>query len=220
MKVFAQFRPGGRLGKRADDARSRTAASTSRSSRCASRCATTWPRPGSAAPSTRSRWPPHVPATAVDVFPDFRSQALRLRRPLLGALVRPLGGWLSDRLGGGKVTFWNFAVMLVAAIAILVFLPSAQGSSSPSWFFASFVLLFVRPASATARYFHVVPNVFLKLHTRAAGKGKAAQGRAVVEGEIEASVALRFTAAIAALGLFFIPAMIGISMMRQEYRNG
>ena len=61
--------------------------------------------------------------------------------------------------------------------------------------------------------FHVVPNVFLKLHARAAeGKGKAAQDRARAEGEIEASVALGFTAGIAALGLFFIPAVIAISI--------
>jgi len=60
--------------------------------------------------------------------------------------------------------------------------------------------------------FHVVPKVFLKLHTRAAGKDKAAQERAVAEGEIESSVALGVTAAIAALGLFFIPALIGVSI--------
>ena len=145
-------------------------------------------------------------------FPTSEAKHWAFVGPLLGALVRPLGGWLSDRLGGGKVTFWNFAVMLVAAIAVLVFLPSASGSSSPSWFFASFVLLFVTTGIGNGSVFHVVPNVFLKLHTRAAGKGKAAQGRAVVEGEIEASVALGFTAAIAALGLFFIPAVIGISI--------
>ncbi len=131
---------------------------------------------------------------------------------MLGALVRPIGGWLSDRLGGGKVIFWNFAVMLGAAIAILAFLPSAPDSSSPSWFFASFVLLFITTGIGNGSVFHVVPNVFLKLHTRAAGKAKAAQNRAVAEGEIEASVALGFTAAIAALGLFFIPAVIGISI--------
>ena len=39
--------------------------------------------------------------------------------PLLGALARPLGGWLSDRLGGGKVTLWTFAVMLAASVAVL-----------------------------------------------------------------------------------------------------
>ena len=132
--------------------------------------------------------------------------------PLLGALVRPLGGWLSDRLGGAKVTFWNFAVMLVAAVAVLALLPSAQDGSGLPWFFASFVLLFVTTGIGNGSVFHVVPKVFLKLHTRAAGKDKAAQDRAVAEGEIESSVALGFTAAIAALGLFFIPALIGISI--------
>lgn len=145
-------------------------------------------------------------------FPTYEAKHWAFVGPLLGALVRPLGGWLSDRLGGGKVTFWNFAVMLVAAIAILAFLPSAPGSASPSWFFASFVLLFITTGIGNGSVFHVVPNVFLKLHARAAGKGKAAQERAVAEGEIEASVALGFTAGIAALGLFFIPALIGLSI--------
>ena len=133
--------------------------------------------------------------------------------PLLGALVRPLGGWLSDRLGGGKVTFWNFAVMLVAAIAILAFLPTQPNGATLPWFYAAFVLLFITTGIGNGSVFHVVPNVFLKLHTRAAaGEDKAAQDRAIAEGEIEASVALGFTAAIAALGLFFIPAMIAISL--------
>lgn len=145
-------------------------------------------------------------------FPTSEAKHWAFAGPLLGALVRPLGGWLSDRLGGAKVTFWNFAVMLVAAIAVLAFLPSAPDSTTLPWFFASFVLLFITTGIGNGSVFHVVPNVFLKLHTRAAGKGKVAQGRAVAEGEIEASVALGFTAGIAALGLFFIPAVIGISI--------
>jgi MFS transporter, NNP family, nitrate/nitrite transporter len=144
-------------------------------------------------------------------FPASEAKHWAFVGPLLGALVRPLGGWLSDRLGGGKVTFWNFAVMLLAAFAILMFLPSASGSS-PFWFFASFVLLFITTGIGNGSVFHVVPNVFLTLHKRAAGKSKAAQGRAIAEGEIEASVALGFTAGIAALGLFFIPAVIGSSI--------
>jgi NNP family nitrate/nitrite transporter-like MFS transporter len=145
-------------------------------------------------------------------FPTSEVKHWAFVGPLLGALVRPIGGWLSDRLGGAKVTFWNFAVMLVAAIAVLAFLPSAPDSTTLPWFFASFVLLFITTGIGNGSVFHVVPNVFLKLHTRAAGKDKAAQDRAVAEGEIEASVALGFTAAIAALGLFFIPALIGISI--------
>jgi NNP family nitrate/nitrite transporter-like MFS transporter len=145
-------------------------------------------------------------------FPASQIKHWAFVGPLLGALVRPLGGWLSDRLGGAKVTFWNFAVMLLAAIAILALLPSAKTGAEP-WFFAAFVLLFIATGIGNGSVFHVVPNVFLKLHARAAvGKGKAVQERARAEGEIEASVALGFTAGIAALGLFFIPALIAVSI--------
>ena len=146
------------------------------------------------------------------LFPASEAKHWAFVGPLLGALVRPFGGWLSDRLGGGKVTFWNFAVMLVAAIAILAFLPSKPNSADLPWFFAAFVLLFVTTGIGNGSVFHVVPKVFLKLHTRSAGTNKASQDRAIAEGEIESSVALGFTAAIAALGLFFIPALIGISI--------
>jgi NNP family nitrate/nitrite transporter-like MFS transporter len=51
------------------------------------------------------------------------------------------------------------------------------------------------------------------LHERAAeGKGPAALEYEAREGEIETSVALGFTAAVAALGLFFIPAIVGMSI--------
>jgi NNP family nitrate/nitrite transporter-like MFS transporter len=133
--------------------------------------------------------------------------------PLLGALARPLGGWLSDRLGGGKVTLWNFAVMLVASVVVLGLLPSGEGAATPAGFFGGFILLFVATGIGNGSVFHVVPHVFRKLHARdAAGTDEAARRRARAAGEIEASVALGFTAGIAAFGLFFIPALIGISI--------
>jgi NNP family nitrate/nitrite transporter-like MFS transporter len=147
------------------------------------------------------------------LYPDSDAKHWAFVGPLVGALIRPFGGWLSDRLGGGKVTFWNFAVMLVTSIAILALLPSGTGSAAPTWFYGAFILMFIATGIGNGSVFHVVPNVFLQLHKRAtAGKGKAAQNRAIAEGEIEASVALGFTAAIAALGLFFIPALIGTSI--------
>jgi NNP family nitrate/nitrite transporter-like MFS transporter len=133
--------------------------------------------------------------------------------PLLGALVRPLGGWLSDRLGGGKVTLWNFVTMLVAAVAVVAFLPSSPNDATLPWFYAGFILLFVTTGIGNGSVFHAVPNIFLKLHARGvAGGDESARKRAIAEGELEASVALGFTAGIAAFGLFFIPALIGISI--------
>ncbi len=133
--------------------------------------------------------------------------------PLLGAMARPFGGWLSDRLGGARVTFWNFAVMMVAVIGASIFLPSGSSGNELPWFFAAFMLIFITTGIGNGSVFRVVPTVFLGLHRREAeGKDRAARDAANSAGEIEASVALGFTAAIAALGLFFIPAVVAISI--------
>jgi NNP family nitrate/nitrite transporter-like MFS transporter len=147
------------------------------------------------------------------LFPESDAVKWAFIGPVVGALVRPLGGWLSDRLGGARVTLWNFAVMLVAALAALIFLPSGSGGNELAWFLAAFMLLFVTTGIGNGSVFRVVPTVFLTLHQRwAEGKGQAARDAAISAGEIEASVALGFTASVAALGLFFIPAMVAVSI--------
>ncbi len=153
------------------------------------------------------------PILLLALFPDAGIARWAFVGPLLGALVRPLGGWLSDRLGGARVTFWNFAVMVAAAIGVLMFLPSGSGGNELPWFFAAFMLLFITTGIGNGSVFRVVPTVFLALHKRGTeGKDQAAQDAATYAGEIEASVALGFTAAMAALGLFFIPAFVAVSM--------
>jgi NNP family nitrate/nitrite transporter-like MFS transporter len=132
---------------------------------------------------------------------------------LLGAVVRPLGGWLSDHLGGAKVTFWTFAVMAVAATGTYLFLPSAAGSGEIAWFYAAFMLVFIAAGIGNGSVFRLVPTVFMALHRRGAeGKDQSAQDAAHSAAEIEASVALGFTAGIAALGLFLIPAFNAVSI--------
>jgi NNP family nitrate/nitrite transporter-like MFS transporter len=39
--------------------------------------------------------------------------------PLVGAVARPIGGWLADKLGGARVTFWNFVLMVLAVVAVI-----------------------------------------------------------------------------------------------------
>ena len=147
------------------------------------------------------------------LFPESGAAKWAFIGPVVGALARPLGGWLSDRLGGARVTFWNFAVMAAAAIGALMFLPSGSGGNELPWFFAAFMLVFITTGIGNGSVFRVVPTVFLTLHERGAeGKDQAARDAAISEGEIEASVALGFTAAIAALGLFFIPALVAVSI--------
>ncbi|MFZ4701534.1 MAG: MFS transporter, partial [Candidatus Methylumidiphilus sp.] len=45
------------------------------------------------------------------LFPTVNPTQYAFLGPLVGALVRPVGGWLADKLGGARVTFWNFIIM-------------------------------------------------------------------------------------------------------------
>ncbi len=153
------------------------------------------------------------PTLLASQFPDSGLLKYAFVGPLLGALIRPLGGWLADRIGGAKVTLWNFVVMFTASLAVFAFLPSEGSAGTPGGFFWAFVLLFLTTGIGNGSVFRIVPTVFLTLHMLwAKGKGEAALASAKREGEIEASVALGFTAAIAALGLFFIPMAVGVSL--------
>ncbi len=153
------------------------------------------------------------PILLLALFPDAGMIKWAFWGPLAGALVRPLGGWLSDRLGGAKVTFWNFAVMAVAIIAAFMAVDSGTGGGSVTWFFAAFMLIFITAGIGNGSVFRMVPTVFLKIHQRRAeGMDQTARDAAMAEGEIEASVALGFTASLAALGLFFIPAFVALSL--------
>jgi NNP family nitrate/nitrite transporter-like MFS transporter len=103
--------------------------------------------------------------------------------------------------------------MFLAAIWVLLTLPSGTGSHDVSGFFMAFMLLFITAGIGNGSVFHVVPSVFRKLHERSAeGKDQVARDKAKAAGAVEASVALGFTSAIAALGLFFIPAFVATSI--------
>ncbi|HSE00608.1 MAG TPA: NarK family nitrate/nitrite MFS transporter [Burkholderiales bacterium] len=133
--------------------------------------------------------------------------------PLVGAVVRPFGGWLADRLGGAVVTFWNFIVMALAVVGVLYFLPSGGSGGSFAGFFACFMVLFLTTGIGNGSTFRMIPVIFLTERMRdAAGKGKEAQEQAVREANKEAAAVLGFTSAFAAYGGFFIPKSYGTSI--------
>jgi len=147
------------------------------------------------------------------LFPESGALKWAWIGPMAGALIRPLGGWLSDKAGGAKVTLATFIMMFLAGIWALMSLPSGTGGTGVSAFFAAFMLLFLAAGIGNGSVFHMVPAVFRKLHERSAeGMGQAEQAAAITAGDVEASVALGFTSAIAATGLFFIPALVATSI--------
>ena len=132
---------------------------------------------------------------------------------LVGGLARPFGGWLSDKIGGAKVTQFVFIGMIAGVMGVLAFLPHG-GQGGNFWgFFACFLALFALTGIGNGSTFMQVPAIFSTLHQRlAAGKGGEAQQQAVASANKEAAAVLGFSAALAAYGGFFIPKSYGTSI--------
>ena len=63
--------------------------------------------------------------------------------PFIGALIRPLGGWIADKFGGAKVTQVCSFVMIASALGVAYFMKAAYSSASPEEYFIPFFLLFL-----------------------------------------------------------------------------
>lgn len=153
------------------------------------------------------------PLLTTTLFPDVDPLRYAFLGPLVGALFRVAGGWISDKLGGASVTLWTFVAMIGAVLGVLYFLP-LQGGAGNFWgFFWMFMVLFACTGIGNASTFRMIPVIFLTLHQRlAAGKPQAVQQGAVAIANKEAAAVLGFTAAVAAYGAFFIPKSYGTSI--------
>ncbi|MFD3513453.1 nitrate/nitrite transporter [Streptomyces sp. NPDC058657] len=129
-------------------------------------------------------------------FPTAVSAAyLTFLGPLLGSLVRPVGGALADRWGGARVTFWNFVAM--AAGALLVLLASKSGSLP--LFLTGFVALFVFSGVGNGSTYKMIPNIF---HTKAAADMAAGADpeEAAARSRRRSSAVIGIAGAVGALG--------------------
>jgi len=146
-------------------------------------------------------------------FPQINALSYAWLGPLLGALVRPFGGWLSDNLGGAQVTFWTFVAMAVGVVGVLYFLPQGGQGGDFYGFLAMFMALFVAAGIGNGSTFRMIPIIFLNERQRAAaGRGREAEDQAVRDANKEAAAVLGFSSAIGAYGGFYIPMSYGTSI--------
>ena len=146
-------------------------------------------------------------------FPDINPLDYAFLGPLVGALARVAGGFVSDKLGGARVTLWTFVVMIGAVAGVMNFLPHGGAAGNFTGFFWMFMLLFAGTGVGNASTFRMIPVIFMTERQRAAeGKGGPAQAQAIVEANKEGAAVLGFTSAVAAYGAFFIPKSYGTSI--------
>ena len=153
-----------------------------------------------------------LPLLIQSEFPGADALSLAWLGPLVGALMRPVGGWLADRAGGARVTFWSFVAMAVGVFAVLHCLPQPGSSGHLTGLLASFGGLFVAAGIGNGSTFRMIPSIFLAERQRAAGPLPSAQGQAARDANKEAAAVLGFASAIGAYGGFFIPKFYGTSI--------
>jgi len=87
--------------------------------------------------------------------------------PLLGSLMRPIGGRLADRLGGARVTLCTFVAMACGAALVLI----ASINESLPLFLLGFVTLFVLTGIGNGSAYKMIPAIFRAKAARAVAEG-------------------------------------------------
>lgn len=150
------------------------------------------------------------PLLAKLMFPEVNALQYVFLGPLVGALSRAGTGWVADRFGGGRVTFWTFALMIVAVFGVISFLPSGGDAGSFWGFFGCFIVLFFLTGVGNASTFQMIPIIMAGEIPRLVPKlGREDQQR---QAGRESAAIIAFTSAIAAFGAFFIPKAYGSSI--------
>ena len=146
------------------------------------------------------------PLLAKTQFPDVNALAYAFLGPLVGALSRSLSGWVSDRWGGGRVTFWVFVAMAVGVVGVLYFLAGAAWSS-----FLRHVPLPVLRSGCRQRV-NLPDDPVDHAHRDGTPDAGRRHCRTHAAAEMEGAAIIGFTSAVAAYGAFFIPKSYGTSI--------
>ncbi len=115
--------------------------------------------------------------------------------PFIGALIRPVGGMIADKMGGAKVTHIISFVMVFSSLGVAWILHRAYVSATPQDYFLPFMILFLILFTATG-----------------IGNGSTFRTIAVVFNKEQTGPVLGWTSAVAAYGAFFIPKVFGEQM--------
>ncbi|MBT7900300.1 MAG: hypothetical protein HN601_05060 [Candidatus Marinimicrobia bacterium] len=113
----------------------------------------------------------------------------------IGALIRPVGGKIADKVGGAIVTQIVSIIMVLSAIGVGYYAKLAYQSATPQDHFIPFFVLLIVLFTATG-----------------IGNGSTFRTISMVFNEEQAGPVLGWTSAVAAYGAFLIPKVIGENM--------
>ncbi len=154
-----------------------------------------------------------LPLVIKNTFPEFLAghpfiaaylAGLSFVGALIGSVSRPLGGWLSDKMGGARVTLWVFLGMAVFTAT------AAVGVQQRSFglFFGSYMLIFLLAGMGNGSTYKMIPSIFAELGRKDAEANGIEAKVNVVEFKRRAAAVIGIAGAIGAFGGFLIQVVL------------
>jgi NNP family nitrate/nitrite transporter-like MFS transporter len=154
-----------------------------------------------------------LPLVIKNTFPEFLAAhpfiatylaGLGFMGALIGSVARPFGGWLSDRVGGARVTLACFLGMAVCTAVAVV------GVSHHSFglFFASYMVIFMLAGAGNGSTYRMIPSIFGELGRQRATDIGADPHATVLDYKRQAAAVIGIAGAIGAFGGFLVQVVL------------
>ncbi len=150
-----------------------------------------------------------LPLVIKNTFPEFLGQhvfiatylaGLGFVGALIGSISRPLGGWVSDRLGGARVTLVCFAGMGAFTLLAIV----GVNSDSFALFFGSYMVIFFFAGMGNGSTYRMIPSIFRALGEKEADEKGLEPKATALTFKRQAAAVIGIAGAIGAFGGFLI----------------
>jgi len=150
-----------------------------------------------------------LPLVIKNTFPEFLAAhpfiatylaGLGFVGALIGSMARPLGGWMSDKLGGARVTL---AVFLGEALFTITAIVGVNEHSFPV-FFGSFMAIFLLAGMGNGSTYRMIPSIFAELGRKEASEKGLPLKETAIDFKRQAAAVIGIAGAIGAFGGFLI----------------
>jgi NNP family nitrate/nitrite transporter-like MFS transporter len=154
-----------------------------------------------------------LPLVIKNTFPEFLAghpfiatylAGLAFIGALVGSVARPLGGWLSDRLGGARVTLAVFLGMSVFTVAAIV----GVREHSFALFFGSFMAIFLLAGMGNGSTYRMIPSIFAALGRKEAAEQGLDEQPTALAFKRQAAAVIGIAGAVGAFGGFLIQVVL------------
>jgi MFS transporter, NNP family, nitrate/nitrite transporter len=164
-----------------------------------------------------------LPLVIKNTFPEFLAghpfiatylAGLSFVGALVGSLSRPLGGWVSDRIGGARVTLCVFLGMALCTATAVV----GVREHSFGVFFASYMAIFLFAGMGNGSTYRMIPCIFGALGRKEADEKGLDLRETLLRYKRQAAAVIGIAGAVGAFGGFLIQvifrqASLGVSAL-------